>query len=406
MPTNLTNLSNEIKKQLSSDVQAVLSDCSKVAKEFGFSVYLIGGVVRDLFLKKNVFDVDITVEGDAITFCHKLVEKSLCRIVQVQDNLKTVKTIFENGIEIDFASTRQEFYPKRGHLPVVAKIGCKLEEDVLRRDFTVNALAISLNADDFGTVIDYVGGINDLKNKTLKVLHDNSFVEDPSRIIRGLKFASRFNFKRDEKTRKLQENYQNKCLNRDISWTRVKSELNQAFSLNKADVYDKFFGAEIYKLLYAKKSNLNGSEIKSLIDLKQPEMPWLVYLGTILTDKDLIEAFCFNRQEKKVFIDIDNMLNAELGLLNSNYDIYKFFEKKSLESILVYYLLTERKEALLFLDKLSKIRIVLNGNDLKGMGYIDGKEIGQMLDEILRRKLAGTIVNREDEINFVNSKRK
>lgn len=406
MPTNLINLSNEMQKQLSSEIQGILSDCSKVAKEFGFSIYLIGGVVRDLFLKKEIFDVDITVEGNAIEFCHKLVEKGLCRILQVQDNLKTVKTVFANGTEIDFASTRQEFYPRRGHLPVVVKVGCKLEEDVLRRDFTVNALAISLNDETFGSVIDYVGGVKDLKDKKLKVLHDNSFVEDPSRIIRGLKFASRFNFRRDDKTKKLQEDYQNNCLNRDISWTRVKAELNQAFSLNKADVYDKFLGTEIYKLLYAQKSDLNGSEIKSLIDLKHPEKPWLVYLGTILTDKELIEAFCFTRQEKKIFVDRDNLLSSELGIINSNYYVYKFFEKKSLESVLIYYLLTQRKEALLFIEKLSKIRVELSGDDLKSMGIVDGKEIGKMLDEILRKKLSGSLVNRADEISFVNSKRK
>ena len=406
MPTNLINLSNEMQKQLSSEIQTILSDCSKVAKEFGFSIYLIGGVVRDLFLKKEIFDIDITVEGNAIEFCHKLANRNLCKIVQVQEELKTVKTLFSNGIEIDFASTRQEFYPKRGHLPVVVKVGCKLEEDVLRRDFTVNSLAISLNEDTFGLVIDYVGGVKDLKEKKLKVLHDNSFVEDPSRIIRGLKFASRFNFRRDDKTRILQENYQDNCLNKDISWTRVKSELNQAFSLNKADVYDKFWGTGIYKLLYAKKNNLNGSEIKSLIDLKRPEMPWLVYLGTILTDKELIDAFCFTRQEKKVFLDRDSLLNSELKWINSNYDVYKFFEKKSLESVLIYYLLTQRKEALLFIEKLSNIRVELNGNDLKSMGIIDGKEIGKMLDEILRKKLSGSLVNRADEISFVNSKRK
>lgn len=406
MPTNLINLSNEMQKQLSSEIQTILSDCSKVAKEFGFSIYLIGGVVRDLFLEKEIFDIDITVEGNAIEFCHKLANRNLCKIVQVQEELKTVKTLFSNGIEIDFASTRQEFYPKRGHLPVVVKVGCKLEEDVLRRDFTVNSLAISLNEDTFGLVIDYVGGVKDLKEKKLKVLHDNSFVEDPSRIIRGLKFASRFNFRRDDKTRILQENYQDNCLNRDISWTRVKSELNQAFSLNKADVYDKFWGTGIYKLLYAKKNNLNGSEIKSLIDLKKPEMPWLVYLGTILTDKELIDAFCFTRQEKKVFWDRDSLLNSELKWINSNYDVYKFFEKKSLESVLIYYLLTQRKEALLFIEKLSNIRVELNGNDLKSMGIIDGKEIGKMLDEILRKKLSGSLVNRADEISFVNSKRK
>ena len=76
MPTNLINLNNEIHKQLSSDIQTVLFDCSKTAKEFCFSIYLIGGVVRDLFLNKEVFDVDITVEGNAIEFCHKLADKA------------------------------------------------------------------------------------------------------------------------------------------------------------------------------------------------------------------------------------------------------------------------------------------------------------------------------------------
>lgn len=398
------NLKENIKTQLSQDIQKTLEDCTKTAEKYNFKIFLIGGIVRDLIIKKEIFDIDITVEGNAIDFCHKLSQDGLCQILQVQDNLKTVKTKFNNGIVIDFASTRQEFYPKRGHLPVVAKIGCSLEEDVYRRDFTINSLAMSLNKNSFGNVLDYVGGVKDLQNKTLKVLHDNSFIEDPSRIIRGLKFASRFDLKRDEKTRKLQDEYLTNHLNRDISWTRIKNELKQSFSLNNAKVFDKFLGADIQKLLYAQKPELNGSEIKSLIDKKQPETPWLVYLGLVLKDKDLIDAFCFTRQEKKVFTDRDILLNGNLSMLNSNYDIYKYFEKKSLESVLIYYLLTKRKEALIYIEKLCHIKVELNGDDLIGMGICDGKQIGKMLDEILKKKLAGSIVNKGDEIKFVNSK--
>ena len=93
-------------------------------------------------------------------------------------------------------------------------------------------------------------------------------------------------------------------------------------------------------------------------------------------------------------------------MLNSNYDIYKFFQKKSFESILIYYLLSKRKEPLIYIEKLSQIRVELTGDDLKEMGIPEGREIGMMLDEILKKKLSGSIVNRDDEINFVKNQTK
>lgn len=397
------NLKNKIEKQLSKDVQKTLKDCSENADLFGFKIYLIGGIVRDLFLEKEIFDIDVTVEGNAIDFCHKLADKKICKILQVQDKLNTAKVVFDKNIEIDFASTRQEFYPRHGHLPVAVRFGCTLQEDVYRRDFTINSLAISLNKNNFGEVIDYVDGIKDLKNKTLKVLHDNSFVEDPSRIIRGLKFAARFNLHRDEHTKLLQEKYQNIQLHKDISWTRIKNEIKQAFSLDNPKVFDMFLTNGIEKIFYANKPDIKGLEIKTLIEKYQPDFPWLVYLGCILDDKEIIDAFCFTRTEKKVFADKDTLLSANLSMLNSNYHIYKFFQKKSIESVLIYYLLTKRKEALIYLEKLSKIRVELNGEDLKNLGITDGKKIGEMLDKILKKKLTGTIVKKADEIKFVKT---
>ncbi len=397
------NLKDKIEKQLSKDVQKTLKDCSENADLFGFKIYLIGGIVRDLFLEKEIFDIDVTVEGNAIDFCHKLADKKICKILQVQDKLNTAKVVFDKNIEIDFASTRQEFYPRHGHLPVAVRFGCTLQEDVYRRDFTINSLAISLNKNNFGEVIDYVDGIKDLKNKTLKVLHDNSFVEDPSRIIRGLKFAARFNLHRDEHTKLLQEKYQNIQLHKDISWTRIKNEIKQAFSLDNPKVFDMFLTNGIEKIFYANKPDIKGLEIKTLIEKYQPDFPWLVYLGCILDDKEIIDAFCFTRTEKKVFADKDTLLSANLSMLNSNYHIYKFFQKKSIESVLIYYLLTKRKEALIYLEKLSKIRVELNGEDLKNLGITNGKKIGEMLDKILKKKLTGTIVKKADEIKFVKT---
>ena len=232
-------------------------------------------------------------------------------------------------------------------------------------------------------------------------MHDNSFLDDPSRIIRGLKFAARFDLSRDENTRKLQEKYQNEQINRDVSWSRLKSEIKQTFSLNSAKVFDMFLANGISKIFYANQNNLKGLEIKTIVDKYKPEHVWLVYLGVLLFDKDIIESFCFTRAEKKIFVDRDDLLNSNLCLLNSNYDIYKFFNKKSAESIIIYYLLTRRKEALIYLENLSQIRVELRGEDLIQLGVKEGKKIGQILDGILKKKLSGIIVNREDEEIFV-----
>ncbi len=400
------NLKEKMENSLSKDVLKALEDCSTAAGDYGFKIYLIGGVVRDLILGKEIFDIDITVQGNATDFCHKMADKKICKILQVQNDLKTAKAIFQNKVEIDFASTRQEFYPRRGHLPVVVRIGCTLEEDVYRRDFTINSLALSLNERNFGEIIDYVGGVEDLKNKKLKVLHDNSFNEDPTRIIRGLKFAARFNLHRDEHTKELQNYYLQNSLHDDISWSRVKSELKQTFSLNNARVFDMFIANDVYKLIYGNKPDIKGLEIKTLVDKYNPENVWLTYLGCSLNDKKIIENFCFTRQEKKIFDDKQYLLEHDLSIINSNYDIYKFFEKRSIESIIIFYLLTRRKEALIYLEKLSQIKVMVNGDELKELGITNGKEIGKMLDKILKKKLSGSLINKADEIEYVKSKTK
>jgi len=398
------NLKKQIELQLSKERLNALELCSAVAFEREYRIFLIGGIVRDLILDKEIFDIDVTVEGDAIKFCHILAEKNYCKILQVQPELKTVKAVFANNIEIDFASTRQECYPKPGHLPVVVQIGCELEDDVLRRDFTINSLAISLNENNYGDVIDYVGGIKDLENKTLRVLHDKSFFEDPSRIIRALKFASRLDLCRDDYTKKLQDKYLNQQMHLDISWSRIKSELKQTFSLNSAKAYDMFLTNDTYKLILGKKVDVKGLEIKNLLDKYYLEFPWLVYLGTVLDNSEIIDALCFSRKEKKVLTDKAYLLSNELDLKSSNYKIYKYFDKRTKESVLIYYLLTKRKEPLLYLEKLCDVRVELTGEDLIKFGIPSGKNIGIILEEILKRKLSGKLVTKADELKFVKTK--
>ena len=158
------------------------------------NLYYIGGVVRDKILGQPSFDIDITYIGNAIEFAKNIPD---AEIVQINEPFGTVRIKYNNE-EIDIASTRNETYPEKGHLPVVENIGCSLKEDVLRRDFTINAMAQSTLT---GEIIDYTHGLDDIKTKTLRVLHDNSFIDDPTRIVRALKFAVRFDFELDDHTK-------------------------------------------------------------------------------------------------------------------------------------------------------------------------------------------------------------
>lgn len=156
----------------------------------------------------------------------------------------TVRVLFEDK-EIDIASTREEFYPQKGHLPVVSNIGCALEDDLKRRDFTINAMAKRTTD---GEVIDILGGIDDIKSKKLRVLHDKSFEDDPTRILRALKFSLRFGFTLDENTARFQKEYL-KNINYDMSYHRLKKELVETFNLNSQEAYERFTSEGIYKLL-------------------------------------------------------------------------------------------------------------------------------------------------------------
>lgn len=236
------------------------------------NLYYVGGVVRDEILGVPSFDTDYCYEGNAIEFA----KKHNLNIIKKNPDFGTVRVLFDEK-EIDIASTRKETYPKAGHLPKVTDIGCCLEEDLKRRDFTINAIAKNTVT---GEIIDCFGGLEDIKDKKIKILHDNSFKDDPTRIIRALKFSVRFGFELEEHTKKLQEDYLNN-INFDMSIHRLKKELIETFNLNSADAFDKFKKQNIWRLLgksavYPKNS---GAEIKKAVGSFSSENIWLIYLN-------------------------------------------------------------------------------------------------------------------------------
>lgn len=377
-----------MEKALPSDVWNILLHCSNVAQKNGIRIYLVGGVVRDLILSREVFDVDITVEGNAIEFA-KLLNGE---IVQKQEDLKTAKVRFENGIETDFASTRKEIYPRKGHLPVVTEIGCDLQEDILRRDFTINAMALSLNA-DFGDLYDYSGGFQDLKDKKLKILHDESFSDDPSRIIRGLKFSVRLGFELDEDTKFQQEKYlQNP--NRDISISRIKSELEQTFALKEPLALEIFFKNKMYRIY----TDIAHSPKKFL------RVPAIVSFGCILQNEMIVEDFNFTKNEKNILLKAIEFVSS-YKIFDDDFELYKFFENAEIPSVLIYYARTGDEKALYYIENLSNIKPLINGNDLIDAGFLPGKQFADIFDEIIREKLIGNLQTKEEELHFLMKKK-
>lgn len=400
-----TFLKEEFEKSLSKDVKDAVLSCAKIAEEKDFKIYLIGGVVRDLILGNQVFDIDIIVEGDAVEFAYLLTSQLGCDILQLQSDLKTAKVVFPTGIEIDFASTRCEEYLGSGILPVAKDIKCSLKEDVLRRDFSVNAMALVLNESERFLLVDYLDGKKALKNKELIVLHSKSFIDDPSRIVRGLKFAVRFGFKLDSNTKKLQNEYLKSYINSNMPLERIRSEIQQLFSLNMAEAYDEFVSQNIWKLICKKlEQKIKGERIKKVIDsyYKNNEKIWLIYLACLLINEDnmLFKRLNLSNKEVRIISDAKSLIFTKdsLNKNNDDFKIYKFFNGKVKEAILIYYIYTRDERAIKFLKELSKVKIIITGDDLIKLGFEPSSKFTEVFDAILNEKLKSKAKTKEDEL--------
>lgn len=349
------------------------------------NLYYIGGVVRDEILGQPSFDVDLTYNGDAIEFAKKIND---AEILQVNEPFGTVRIKFQDK-EIDIASTRSETYPQKGHLPMVDKIGCSLKEDVLRRDFTINAMAKSTLT---GKIIDYTNGLNDIKTRTLRVLHDNSFIDDPTRIVRMLKFAVRFGFEPDEHTKKLQQDYLSN-INYDMSFKRLKKELIETFNLNKWCAFERFIKQNIYKLIAPQEFKMPEYDFSALIEKFMPKNIWICYVG-LLPD---ISNLPLTKTEKQIADEYNKIKNIQF---NNNFEIYKIFKSVPLEVVIMYSAINHQVVEK-YLKELKDIKITLDGNDLKSLGIEPSPKYQQCFDYILKEKIQNPNLTKDNELNLV-----
>ncbi len=390
-----------IRKKLSCDVYDAISECMYVAELSGIKIYLVGGIVRDILLSKPLHDVDITVEGNAKKFVEILDCYVRTKSVKYNEKLPTAKVVFKNGVEIDFASTRKEVYDNFGDLPKIVEIGCELKEDIKRRDFTVNSLVISLNREDKFELKDFTNGIEDLKKKKLRVLHEKSFFDDPSRMIRGLKFAQRLGFELDDMTKKLQDKYlENHLVN--IPLERVKNEIIDLFSLNFASNFDKFIEQGLYKIFDIDfVENIRGFELKSaLFEYKiLGEDIWKLYFFPIFASSEVPQKLNLTVRDKKIIENLQEIIKNKPNFEN-NFEIFEYFSNKDYLSVVFYGIFVDDEVAKKFF-KIRNTKIEITGLDLKNEGFPQGKIYSEIQTAILKEKLNNGLLGKEEELNFV-----
>ncbi|MFP3904235.1 MAG: CCA tRNA nucleotidyltransferase [Armatimonadota bacterium] len=199
-----------------------LHSAGALGADMGVAVYLVGGPVRDLILGRTTLDTDIAVEGDAHAFARALAERDGADFT-LHPAFETAVLRYRDGRRLDVTRTRAENYPRPGALPEVSPAG--IEEDLHRRDFTINAMALKLSPGEFGSLFDPYDGYSDLRRGVLAALHEDAFHDDPTRILRAARFASRLSLRLQELTQSaLEEAVNDGCLD-TVSRQRLLTEL-------------------------------------------------------------------------------------------------------------------------------------------------------------------------------------
>lgn len=236
----------------------IVQEISKLAQDFGVKIYLVGGFVRDRILGRIVKDIDFTVVGDSIKFAEFIGAKFKKNPI-IYERFKTALIVIDD-INLEFVGTRKEIYENHSRKPIVSD--GTLEDDIKRRDFTVNSLAISLNKDDYGQIIDLFGGYQDIINKVLKTPLEPgiTFSDDPLRMLRAARFASQLNFEIEENTyNKLREMSDRIQI---ISQERISEEFIKIIdSDNPAKGLNILHQTGLLKWIFPELDNLAGVEL-------------------------------------------------------------------------------------------------------------------------------------------------
>ena len=370
-----------MKFEFNAKINNFLKIILKNAQSQNLRVFFVGGIVRDKILNIPTMDIDLLLLGNAIEFSSTLPPE--IKIKSIHKDFCTVKLQYY-GVEIDIASSRTEIYPYSGCLPQLNEIGVSLEKDVSRRDFSINSLYCELKLDNneiFYSLIDLVGGLSDIENKTLRVLHKKSYIDDPTRIIRGLGFKYRFEFDFSDYDKTLITQYLDKIDYSNMSIDRNKKVIKQVLNTSfQEKIFHEIVENKYYKILNFQDLNVDFELISEIFDR---------------FTLDMISM-------SELYLKI--LLNEEVTLLKpaSLLEIYKNFSKFDEISLAYYFYKTNDKNVFEFLE-IKNINLLISGRDLIKAGYKQGSYIGEILDSLFCEKLNNPLnfKDKKSELNWV-----
>ncbi len=439
------NLNNLMIENLSREIIILLRTIGEVAEQKGYTAFAVGGFVRDLLLRKHNLDLDIVIEGNGIKFAEKLARK-LRGQIRTHEKFNTAVVILPDGFKIDIATARLEYYEYPAAMPTVELSSIKL--DLYRRDFTINAMAIHLGPSTFGTLLDFFNCQNDLKNRKIRILHNLSFVEDPTRIFRAIRFEQRMGFMIGKHTERLiksavtmnlfgsitDSGHQKKsptspqAKNQTRLGYRTFNELKLLFSEKEPLSAIKRLGSfQLEKLLHPSlkidrpliqiiTSTQQAVDWYRLLYQDEPFRPWVVFMLALtcrLSGRQLTALYRrLEIPERYVLIlaKEKNQANHLIRTLKRHptlkaSEAYRLMSRLSLEGLLFlmgFFAKEENKKTIShFITYQRHVTTILNGTDLKELGYTAGPIYHRILDRLLLARLDNEVDSREDEITFL-----
>jgi len=413
-----------LNERLPRSIVNLLKHIGEIGNKLKYNVYIVGGFVRDLLLRRENFDVDIVVEGDGIKLA-KAIGKELGGRIHTYKKFGTAVVILPNEFRVDIATARTEFYEFPGALPTVETSSLKL--DLYRRDFTINTLAIKLNPGEFGLLLDFFGGQRDLKDGIIRVLHNLSFVEDPTRILRAVRFEQRFNFRISKQTLDLIKQSLKLNLLLYVTGSRIWHELRCIFlEANPDIILKRLYELEALEAIHSALKWDQGIEnlfkeikvVLSWFDLLYLEetytREWVYLLGLLDKSAETEVKDCLFRLEwpsskretflkyRKKVIEIYHHWRRKRSIKPS--EVY--FTLHDLPIDFLLYLMAklssnQKRWLSQYFTKWRYIKPLLNGNDLKAMGIRPGPIFKTILETLLKARLDGKVKTKEDERSVV-----
>jgi len=375
-------------------------------------VYLVGGTIRDILLGEESFDVDIAVEGDAIAFARALASTIGGRVTP-HEKFGTAIVLYGDHGRVDVVTTRTEFYDAPGALPTVERAG--LREDLFRRDFTINAMAVSLEPADFGRLVDPFGGRIDLESRVLRVLHNLSFIDDPTRIFRAIRYEERHGFRLEEHSARLARGCIEMGLVGDLSSARLRDELVALLEDPGAEggiLRLGELGADRAIHLHLRADEEAAALFARALALRdelEAEVPaWRIGMAVLARDLTSEEAYDWLARLKVRRRDVNRIVGAIRvapriveRLRAERLDpaqVVTLADASAPDAPLLALAREDLPELREYFTRLRDVRLEIGGADLAALGLSESPRVGEVLAELKRRKLNGELDGRESEL--------